>query len=56
MSHPRQRTPSNEIEKALVGAAFTALLTAVWRHRRIRLNRERRDVVDLRGRSTVPSS
>jgi uncharacterized integral membrane protein len=35
---------------ALLGAAFTALLTAVWRHRRIALNRERRSPVDLRGR------
>jgi uncharacterized integral membrane protein len=26
----------------LLGAALTSLLTAVWRHRRIRLNRERR--------------
>jgi uncharacterized integral membrane protein len=37
----------------LLGAALTALLTAVWRHRRIALNRERRAVaappaVDLR--------
>jgi uncharacterized integral membrane protein len=35
---------------ALLGAAFTALVTAVWRHRRIALNRERRSAVDLRGR------
>ena len=40
---------------ALVGAAFTALLTAVWRHRRIRLNRERRDVVDVRSGAAMPS-
>lgn len=35
---------------ALLGAAFTALLTAVWRHRRIALNRERRAALDLRDR------
>lgn len=35
---------------ALVGGALTALLSAVWRHRRMAVNRERREAVDLRER------
>ena len=45
----------------LVGSALTALLTAIWRHRRIALNRERRtrterSDVDLRGSARSASS
>ena len=40
---------------ALLSAAFTVLLTAVWRHRRIALNRERRHAVDLREQSSEPT-
>lgn len=42
---------------ALFGAAITALLTAVWRHRRIALNRERRqrtESIDLRTPPPTP--
>ena len=45
---------------ALLGAAVTALVSSIWRHRRIVLNRERRgsaaDLADLRERPAAPDA